>query len=245
MTLVCSEFAEHLITQALSRKDGSTEDTNDAPKRVTFLDQLIAETTDKVRIRSELLNLLLAGRDSTAALMSNVFFELSRSPEIQDRLRREVATHIGNELPTFEGIKSMKYLRAILNESLRIHPIVPENSRQAICDTVLPLGGGEDGKSPALVKKGQLVAWSSYAMHRREDFYGQDAAEFKPERWLDDLDGDGGKGLRVGWEYLPFNGGPRICIGRKSPHHVFLQWSASLQMAVLDISYLVVFASNH
>ena len=110
----------------------------------------------------------------------------------------------------------MKYLRAILNESLRIHPIVPENSRQAVCDSVLPLGGGEDGKSPALVKKGQLVAWSSYAMHRREDLYGKDAAEFKPERWLDDMDGDGGKGLRVGWEYLPFNGGPRICIGRKS-----------------------------
>ena len=193
---------DHLIHKALSTKDRYTEETNTASKRVTFLDQLLAETTDKVRIRSELLNLLLAGRDSTAALMSNVFFELSRSRDIQDRLRREIATHVGNELPTFEGIKSMKYLRAILNESLRIHPIVPENSRQAVCDSVLPLGGGEDGKSPALVKKGQLVAWSSYAMHRREDLYGKDAADFKPERWLDDVDGDGGKGLRVGWEYL-------------------------------------------
>ena len=91
--------------------------------------------------------------------------------------------------------------------------IVPENSRQAVQDTVLPLGGGEDGKSPALIKKGQLLAWSSYSMHRREDLYGEDAAEFKPERWLDDADE---KGLRVGWEYLPFNGGPRICIGRES-----------------------------
>ena len=89
---------------------------------------------------------------------------------------------------------------------------MPENSRQALQDTVLPLGGGEDGKSPALIEKGQLLAWSSYSMHRREDFYGDDAAEFKPERWLDDADE---KGLRVGWEYLPFNGGPRICIGRE------------------------------
>ena len=218
----CPEFVEKLITQAVSRRDESTEETNTTLKRITFLDQLTTETTDKVRIRSELLNLLLAGRDSTAALMSNVFFELSRRPEIQDRLRQEVATHVGNELPTFEGIKSMKYLRAILNESLRIHPIVPENARQAVCDTVLPLGGGEDGKSPALVKKGQMVSWSSYAMHRREDLYGKDAAEFNPERWLDDVDGDGRKGLRVGWEYLPFNGGPRICIGRKSFDQVFL-----------------------
>ena len=213
--LVRSDFVDNLVEKALS-KSHCTEKSTAEPARVTFLSQLISETTDKVRVRSELLNLLLAGRDSTAALMSNVFFELSRRPEMQARLRREIDEFVGSELPTFEGIKSMKYLRAVLNESLRIHPIVPENSRQAVQDTVLPLGGGEDGKSPALIKKGQLLAWSSYSMHRREDLFGEDAAEFKPQRWLDDEDGQGSKGLRVGWEYLPFNGGPRICIGRES-----------------------------
>lgn len=211
-----SGFVDKLVEKALSKTQRATEKSNEEPARVTFLSQLISETTDKVRVRSELLNLLLAGRDSTAALMSNVFFELSRRPEMQGRLRREIDDFVGSELPTFEGIKGMKYLRAVLNESLRIHPIVPENSRQAVQDTVLPLGGGEDGKSPALIQKGQLLAWSSYAMHRREDLFGEDAAEFKPQRWLDDEDGQGSKGLRVGWEYLPFNGGPRICIGRKS-----------------------------
>ena len=48
-------------------------------------------------------------------------------------------------------------------------------------------------------------------MHRRTDYYGPDADEFKPERW---------EVLRPGWEYLPFNGGPRICIGRKSSRRV-------------------------
>ncbi|KAL8792584.1 MAG: hypothetical protein Q9195_004807 [Heterodermia aff. obscurata] len=155
--------------------------------------------------------------------MANVFFELSKRPEIQSRLRREIDTCIGAGLPTYEGIKSMRYLRAVLNESLRTHPIVPENSRQAVQDTVLPLGGGEDGKSPVLIEKGQLLAWSSYSMHRRGDLYGEDAAEFRPERWLDDADE---KGLRVGWEYLPFNGGPRICIGQ--------------QFALLESSYVVI-----
>ena len=51
------------------------------------------------------------------------------------------------------------------------------------------------------------MEWSLYTMHRRKDFYGEDAEEFKPERW---------ETLRPGWEYLPFNGGPRICIGRMS-----------------------------
>lgn len=46
-------------------------------------------------------------------------------------------------------------------------------------------------------------------MHRRKDIYGSDAEEFRPERW------DSGEGLRPGWAYLPFNGGPRICIGQQ------------------------------
>ena len=115
------------------------------------------------------------------------------------------------ERPTFEKLKDMKYLRAVLNESLRLYPVVPENDRQAETDTVLPVGGGDDGKSPVFVAKGQIVHWNLYTMHRRKDFYGEDAEDFKPERWLDQGEK---KGLRVGWEYLPFNGGPRICIGR-------------------------------
>ena len=90
--------------------------------------------------------------------------------------------------------------------ALRIHPVVPGNARMALRDTVIPLGGGPDGKSPVLIPKGETLAWSVYSMHRRKDFYGEDAEEFRPERW---------ETLRPGWEYLPFNGGPRICIGRE------------------------------
>ena len=54
--------------------------------------------------------------------------------------------------------------------------------------------------------KGTIVAYWTYAMHRRRDIYGEDADEFRPERW---------ETLRPGWEYLPFNGGPRICIGQQ------------------------------
>ena len=68
--------------------------------------------------------------------------------------------------------------------------MVPSNSRKAVVDTVLPMGGGEDGKSPIFVPKNQSVQWSVWAMHRRKDFYGEDAEEFKPERW---------ETLRPGW----------------------------------------------
>lgn len=81
--------------------------------------------------------------------------------------------------------------------ALRLHPVVPANSRMAIADTILPRGGGPDGMSPLFVPKETLCFYSVYAMHRRKDFYGEDAEEFKPERW---------ETLRPGWEYLPFNG---------------------------------------
>ena len=196
----------------------SQPEKHPTPSRYVFLHELVSQTSDTVTIRSELLNILLAGRDTTASLLSNVWFELANRPHVWRRLRREVDTSLedaGGQLPTFEKLKEMKYLRAVLNESLRLHPVVPENGRQAEVDTVLPVGGGKDGRDPVFVAKGQTVHWSLYTMHRRKDLYGEDAESFVPERWLDEgEDGEKRKGLRVGWEYLPFNGGPRICIGR-------------------------------
>jgi cytochrome P450 len=89
---------------------------------------------------------------------------------------------------------------------------VPINTRFANRDTVLPHGGGKDGKEPVLVPKGTIVMYSVWAMHRRKDIYGSDADEFRPERW----ENGGPQGsLRPGWAFLPFNGGPRICIGQQ------------------------------
>jgi cytochrome P450 len=90
--------------------------------------------------------------------------------------------------------------------ALRVHPVVPGNSRLANHDTVLPRGGGPDGSAPVFVPKGTLVGYSVYSMHRRTDFYGADSEDFRPERW---------ETLRPSWEYLPFNGGPRICLGQQ------------------------------
>lgn len=77
------------------------------------------------------------------------------------------------------------YLWLLTFEALRLHPIVPLNGRVANTDTTLPLGGGKDGKSPILVPKGQVVGYQVYVMQRRHDLYGEDADEFKPERWND------------------------------------------------------------
>ena len=171
------------------------------------------QTSDPDKIQSELLNILVAGRDTTAGLLTNVWFLLARHRRVHARLTEEIAAHVSpGEPPTYEQINAMKYLRAVLNEALRLYPIVPANTREALMDTVLPRGGVPDGESPIFVAKGQVVSYWVWAMHRREDLYGDDADQFRPERWLDE---DGRKGIRPGWDFLPFNGGPRICIGRE------------------------------
>lgn len=73
-------------------------------------------------------------------------------------------------------------------------------------DTYLPLGGGANGKAPLYIRKGDEVMYSVYSMHRLPEIFGLDADEYRPERW---------EKLKPGWGYIPFNGGPRICIGQQ------------------------------
>ena len=61
--------------------------------------------------------------------------------------------------------------------------MVPTNSRVASQDTILPLGGGADGRSPIFISAGTVVALHVHALHRRVDLWGEDANEFRPERW--------------------------------------------------------------
>ncbi len=95
------------------------------------------------------------------------------------------------------------------NAALRLYPPVPINTRFCKQTTTLPLGGGIDGRSPILVREGMPVAYSVYHMQRRQDLYGSDAGSFRPERW------EGPELTDIKWGYLPFNGGPRLCLGSK------------------------------
>lgn len=208
------EFSDYYVDKAIAARQNSQQKTGEAePERYTFVNELARQTNDRTRIRSELLNILLAGRDTTASLLTNVWWVLARRPDVFERLQTETRTLENGEV-TLESLKSLKYLRAVLNECLRLYPVVPLNSREARTATTLPRGGGEDEASPIFIPAGRTVVWSLYAMHRDADYYGTDAEDFNPDRWLDDPD-TGDKGLRPGWEYLPFNGGPRICLGQQ------------------------------
>ncbi|KAF4627550.1 hypothetical protein G7Y89_g10609 [Cudoniella acicularis] len=150
------------IDQALSREKAVSSDTE---KKDNFLDHLANETTDRVRIHFELLNKLMAGRDTTASMLTNAWFELAQNSTVWARLRKEVDS-LQRARPTVPELQKMQFMRAIFNESMRLYPQLPENACVALEDTILPLGGGgADGKSPIFVSKGQVVIWSSYVSH--------------------------------------------------------------------------------
>ncbi|EED18842.1 cytochrome P450, putative [Talaromyces stipitatus ATCC 10500] len=218
------EYVEMYVQKAVDfAKFGHSRSVHDAEangreshEKYVFLEELAKTGVDKKKIRDELLNVLFAGRDTTAGLLSFTFYILARRPDVFEKLRAEVMT-LGSERPDFAQIKNMKYLQYTLKEVNRLYPIVPFNARAAVRDTTLPVGGGSDGKSPILVKAGQAINYQIYTMHRRKDLYGEDALEFKPERW---------EHIRPTWQYLPFNAGPRICIGQ--------------QFALTEASYTII-----
>ncbi|KAL3441504.1 cytochrome P450 [Aspergillus insuetus] len=205
---ICHKMVEQFVDKAMRVREKEDEEKGadeEESRRYLFLNGLAQQTSDRTRIRDELMNVLLAGRDTTASLLSNMFFMLAKNPRIWARLQEEIAT-LDGRAPTYEELRNLKYLKWCINETLRLFPVVPLNSRTAIKDTIIPVGGGPDGRSPVFVPKGTAVGYSTWAMHRRKDFYGADADDFRPERW---------EHLRPGWEYLPFNGGPRICVGQQ------------------------------
>ena len=200
---VAREFVEKHVEKAL-RSRGVSNDDKDS--KLILAHEIAKQTDDRDDIRNQLLNVFLPAHDATAVALTNVFFHLARNPEVYAELRQEVLTADETEW-TFEGLKGLKYLQNVMNETFRLNPSIGQMNRVALRDTVLPSGGGATGTSPIFVKKGSVVTTSFYALHRLPQLFGSDAQVFRPERW---------QSLRlVPWSYLPFGGGPRVCIGQQ------------------------------
>jgi cytochrome P450 len=263
------KFIDDHIADALAEIPSSStpatatadEPENEKWSKYGFLGTLLRETRNPTILRDQLLNVLLAGRDTTACCLTWTFRLLTLHPSVLSLLRAEVASVIPSERelslgyppspPSRNDLKRMPYLGYVIKEVLRLYPSVPINSRAATSTTTLPRGGGPHGSAPVLVRSGEAVGWCVYAMHRRREIYGPDSEDFRPERWdpgnwktdtdttcgTSSGDGDengngkegGGQGVslkNVGWGYLPFNGGPRVCLGQ--------------EFALLEVGYTVV-----
>lgn len=121
---ICHKLVEQFVDSALKVREQSSnqkpfieEDSHDAKgkKNYLFLHSLAQQTGDRRRIRDELMNILLAGRDTTASLLSNLFFMLAKNPRIWNKLREEVSFLEGRP-PSYEQLRNLTYVKFCLNE---------------------------------------------------------------------------------------------------------------------------------
>jgi cytochrome P450 len=125
---ICREFAQQFVEEAV-RAAGSDSDAQEKDssksrngQKYIFSHELARRTADKRRILDELMNVLLAGRDTTASLLSNMFFMLAKNPAMWAKLRREVATLEGR-VPVYEELRNLKYLKCCMNECKMVLPV--------------------------------------------------------------------------------------------------------------------------
>ncbi|KAI1621931.1 cytochrome P450 family protein [Exophiala viscosa] len=205
------DCVDWFVKQRLNRgsDDEKVIETPSGKPKFVLLDELAKDTSDPLELRCELLNILHASRDTTASLMGWSFYFLARYPDVFKTLREEIIDNFTanpeSEI-TFNKLWACQYLQYVVKETIRVVGVVPMNERAATCDTTLPRGGGADGLSPVFVPKGTQVLIPTYSMQHREDIWGPDVDEYKPERWQD---------RKFGWDFIPFGGGVRQCLGQQ------------------------------
>jgi cytochrome P450 len=163
-------------------------------------------------LRDVMLNMVIAGRDTTAQALSWSFFRMCTEAGVQQKLRAEIVSILrqsgeidaligqkGEGHISYDTLAQMKYVEAFCMEVLRLHPSVPKEGKCCFKDDVLPDG------TP--VRKGDIVAFPPWTMGRDKELWGDDALEFKPERFLD-------KARPSPFVFIAFQAGPRTCLGQ-------------------------------
>ncbi|KAL7178085.1 hypothetical protein ACSBR2_031272 [Camellia fascicularis] len=161
-------------------------------------------------LRDTVLNLMLAGRDTTSSALTWFIWLVSQHPTIEEKIREELKSVIPEgeteKLRLFEAkeLSKLVYLHAALCESLRLYPPVPIQHKEPTQVDTLPTGHRVHPK--------MKILFSLYAMGRMEFVWGEDCLEFKPERWISDR---GTIKHEPSYKFFAFNAGPRTCLGKE------------------------------
>ncbi|WOL03360.1 Cytochrome P450 [Canna indica] len=193
-----------------------------------FLVDMRGVDVDDRQLRDDLMTMLIAGHETTAAVLTWSIFLLAQNPSKMRKAQLEVDSVLGGEKITFECLKELEYLRLIIVEALRLYPQPPLLIRRALKEDKLPGGymGSDDGYA---IPAGTDIFISVYNLHRSPYFWDQ-PNEFEPERFFTPKASEGIAGwagydpgrspgamypneITADFAFIPFGGGPRKCVG--------------------------------
>jgi cytochrome P450 len=160
------------------------------------------------QLRDEVVTLLIAGHETTANALTWTFHLLATHPGVQDRVHDELSTVLNGRNPTLDDIPKLELTTKVIKESMRLYPPVWIIERRALADDTI--GGFHIPKNSSVV----ICPWT---MHRHPDFW-EAPGEFQPDRF----------DQAPPPAYLPFGGGPRVCIG-----HEFAMLEARIATAMI------------
>jgi len=190
-----------LVARVLAERRAKPGDRGD------LLSMLLAARDDDGRpmsdrqLRDEVITLFLAGHETTAIALSWTLFLLAKHPEAEKKLRAEIEA-LGDRLPGAADLHRLPYTEAVVKEGLRLYPPAYVIGREAVGDC--DLGGWRCGA-------GTTIYFAPWVLHRDARHFPE-PERFRPERWLE----SGGSTSRLPkYAYIPFGGGPRICIGER------------------------------
>lgn len=214
------------------RKRRSAASEHMHAKSVDLLSMLMAardaetgETMTDEQLRHEIALLIFAGHDTTANALSWAFYLLSQHPAEEAKLHAEVDSILQGRTPTIDDLPNLPYTRMVIEESLRLYPPAWTIGRQSVASDVV---GGY-----TIPAKANLIV-PIYVIHRDPRWW-PDPERFDPERFTPEQSAN-----RHKFAYLPFGGGPRVCIGSN-----FAMMEAELVLATVAQRYRLRLVAGH
>jgi len=193
-----NEFSNRVIAER--RNSNFSERTDLLSRYLSSLDTDGKPFSDTY-LRDIVLSFIIAGRDTTAQLLTWSFYLLSQNLDKEAKLIEEIDRTLNGSLPDYNSIKNMPYLEAVLNETLRLWPPVPFEQKVPTEDDTLPNG--------VFIPKGTIILWSNHVLGRLKEYW-DNPEQFQPERWFNE------KGTKIPKPaaFIPFLAGPRSCLGQ-------------------------------
>ncbi|KAK6155389.1 hypothetical protein DH2020_009637 [Rehmannia glutinosa] len=196
-------FINEIIRGRIGLINQSREEKSD------LLSKMVLDGEEDGIMRDTMISFIMAGRDTTSSAMTWLFYLLSCHPDVENEVVKEIKVFEDEDLLKYESLKELRWLKACICESMRLFPPVAWDSKHAVDNDFLPDG--------TRVQAGDRVTYFPYGMGRMKDLWGEDRFEFKPGRWISEMEDGRIKALKnVGpYKFPVFQAGPRACLGKE------------------------------